>query len=141
MPGELYEGGCLCGAIRYRVEGPARNLCWCHCRSCRLASGAPFVAWATFDRARFQLVRGELATHRSSEPVLRGHCRSCGTSISYEHRERPGELDLTLATLDDARGLKPECHIMVSHKLPWVALGDGLPQFREWRGASEREDR
>ena len=128
-----YEGGCLCGAVRYRVSGAARDLCYCHCRSCRLSTGAHCVAWATFERDRFELLRGALASRRSSPPVVRSFCAACGAAISYANDAAPRELDVTLASLDDARGLAPACHIWVSHKLPWVALGDGLPQFPERR--------
>ena len=48
MSDDAYEGGCLCGSARYRATGPASNACYCLCRSCRLASGATPVAWATF---------------------------------------------------------------------------------------------
>jgi hypothetical protein len=91
------------------------------------------VAWATFDRRGFACLQGEIAQHASSEQVLRGYCRSCGTALSYEHRARPGEIDVTLASLDEPGALAPACHIWVSHKLPWVVLGDGLPQYGEWR--------
>lgn len=128
-----YEGGCLCGRVRYRVSGAAQNLCYCHCRSCRLAAGAHCVAWGSFDPARFELLRGELARVRSSEHVLRSFCAACGTAIGYANDRRPQELDVTLSSLDDVRDLAPECHIWVSHKLPWVRLADGLPQFAEWR--------
>jgi hypothetical protein len=128
-----YEGGCLCGAVRYRVSGAARDLCYCHCRSCRLSTGTHCVAWATFERDRFELLRGVLASRRSSPPVVRSFCAACGAAITYAHDATPRELDVTLASLDDARGLAPACHIWVSHKLPWVALGDGLPQFPERR--------
>lgn len=131
--GRAYEGGCLCGATRYRAAGPATNRCYCHCRSCRGASGAPYVAWATVPAAGFALTRGALATVRSSEPVTRGFCPRCGTALTYAHSARPGELDVTLASLDEAGALAPECHIWVSDRLPWVVLGDGLPQHEEWR--------
>jgi hypothetical protein len=133
MADDAYLGGCLCGAVRYRATGPARNLCFCHCRSCRRASGAPFVAWATFDASRFTLASGALASVRSSERVLRTFCRDCGTSLTYRHDARPNDLDVTLASLDEPRVLRPACHIWVSNKLPWVALGDGLPAYAEWR--------
>ena len=133
--GEL-EGGCLCGATRFRVSGPVTNLCCCHCRSCRLAAGAPFVAWGTFETARFGLLRGELARYRSSKSVVRSFCSTCGTALTYTHDARPGELDVALVTLDDPGALRPECHIWTSHKLPWVALGDGLPEHPEWRQGS-----
>ena len=127
------EGGCLCGALRFRVSGEARHRAYCHCRSCRLATGAPFVAWATFPAERFELLRGELKHVRSSEKVERGFCASCGTSISYVHDARPRQIDVSSATLDDATAIRPECHIWVSDKLPWVEIGDGLPQFAEWK--------
>jgi hypothetical protein len=127
------EGGCLCGATRFRVSGAVTNLSYCHCRSCRLASGAPFVAWGTFETSRFRLLRGELARFRSSKPVVRSFCPACGTALTYAHDARPGELDVTLVALDDPGALAPECHIWVSHKLPWVTLGDALPQYPEWR--------
>ncbi|MGI9589907.1 MAG: GFA family protein [Myxococcota bacterium] len=132
MGAPVFEGGCLCASTRFRVTGEAKNRCYCHCRSCRLAAGAPFVAWGTFPTGGFQVIEGELREHRSSAKVLRGFCASCGTAISYRHEERPGELDVALATLDDPAAVTPECHIWVSQKLPWVALADGLPGFPEW---------
>jgi len=128
-----HAGGCACGAIRYRASGLATNLCFCHCHSCRSASGAPFVAWATFEPSHFELTRGRLAEYASSRPVIRGCCRRCGTTLSYRHRARPQEIDLTLASLDDPGALPPGCHIWVSEKLPWVELADGLPQHARWR--------
>ena len=131
-----YEGGCLCGAVRYRVTGTARNRCYCHCRSCRLATGAPFVAWATFDRSRFETVAGTLTTVRSSKHVERGFCGKCGTSITYVHDKRPEDLDVTLATITNAEAIAPERHIWVADKLAWVAIGDGLPEHDKWGGDS-----
>ncbi len=123
-----YEGSCLCGATRYRVSGTAR-VGICHCRSCRLASGAQNVAWAIFERSAFSVTRGELAFFHSSPEVRRGYCGSCGTTLSFETEQRPADVDLTLATLEDPDDLKPECHVWVSHKLPWVTITDGLRQF------------
>ena len=125
-----YEGSCLCGGTRYRVSGAAR-VGICHCRSCRLAAGAQSVAWAIFDPQTFSVTRGELVFFRSSPGVQRGHCGTCGTTISFETEHRPMDVDLALATLEDPGDLRPECHVWVSHKLPWVTLSDGLPQFAE----------
>jgi hypothetical protein len=74
--------------------------------------------------------------YRASAEVLRGFCSTCGTALTYEHARRPGQVDLTLASFDDPALLRPEYHIWVSHRLPWVVLGDGLPQYAEWRTAS-----
>jgi len=133
MSDREFEGGCLCAATRFRVSGAARSRCYCHCRSCRLAFGAPFVAWATFPAASFRLDRGKLAEYRSSQGVTRGFCGSCGSGITYRNERRIEELDVALATLDDPGPLRPEYHIWVSQKLPWVEPGDQLPVFDEWR--------
>jgi len=132
MDSRELEGGCLCGATRYRVSGPVENLCCCHCRSCRLAAGAPFVAWGTFQTARFQPLGARLAEHASSARVRRGFCGTCGTTLTYLHEGRAGQLDVALATLDDPSALRPEFHLWVSEKLPWVSVDD-LPAYPEWR--------
>jgi hypothetical protein len=133
LSNQEFEGGCLCASTRFRVSGTAKSRCYCHCRSCRLASGAPFVAWATFPAAEFRLIHGKLAQYRSSESVLRGFCDSCGTGITYRNQRQIEQIDVAVATLDDSGSLQPEYHIWVSHRLSWVTLGDELPQFAEWR--------
>jgi hypothetical protein len=124
-----HAGGCLCGEVRYQVRGEVSNLCYCHCTSCRRATGAPLVPWGTFAREGFRLTRGALAEYRSSPAVVRGFCAACGTSLTYRHAARPAELDVALATLDDAARFAPQMHVWVSEKLPWVSISDGLPQF------------
>lgn len=134
MNESVLEGGCLCGATRFRVAGPARNRCCCHCRSCRLASGGPFVAWATFPREGFVVTGGALAAYRSSPHVERGYCAACGSALTYRSERSPGEIDVAVATLDDPHAAAPEYHIWVSHQLAWVETGD-LPCWPEERPA------
>jgi hypothetical protein len=129
-----YTGGCLCGAVRYQLTGAGTNLCYCHCTSCRRAAGAPAVPWGTFARGAFSVARGNMAEYRSSPPVLRGFCAQCGTALTYRHERRPAEIDVTLASLDDARALAPTMHVWVSDKLPWISISDGLPQFERGLG-------
>jgi hypothetical protein len=125
----ILTGGCLCGAVRYETTGEPTLLCCCHCESCRKAAGAPMVPWGTYRTTQFVVTRGRIAEFRSSPPVTRGHCADCGTSLTYRHETRPGEIDVTLASFDDAAALAPTAHIWVQDKLPWVTLADGLPQF------------
>jgi hypothetical protein len=120
-------GGCFCGAVRFEVEGPEKFACFCHCHSCQHAAGAPVVAWATYARDTFRVTSGELRTYSSSPGVTRGICAACGTSISYEHADRPGEIDLTLNSLDDSSAPVLRAHIWVEDKVPWLVLGDDLP--------------
>jgi hypothetical protein len=129
MNEQHYSGGCLCGAVRYEVTGPVTNPCYCYCNSCRRASGAPLVGWGTFAHSRFRVTRGTLAEYRSSPQVTRGFCKACGGALTYRHDARAGEIDVTLASLDEAATLAPQMHVWVSDKLPWVMIRDGLPQF------------
>jgi hypothetical protein len=92
------------------------------------------VAWGTFASERFRVVRGALAIFRSSEPVERGFCGACGTSLSYAHAARPGQIDVALASLDAPAALVPVCHIWLADRVAWGPLADGLPQFQGWRG-------
>jgi hypothetical protein len=128
-----YEGSCLCGRVGYQARGEVTNLCFCHCSSCRRATGAPMVPWGTFSAANFSIVRGRLAEYRSSPKVTRGFCAECGTSLSYRHDDRSGEIDVTLSTLDAPGVLVPEVHIWVEDKLPWVVIADGRAQFARFR--------
>ena len=135
MSAPLYCGGCLCGAVRYRADGAAHNLCYCHCESCRRATGAAWAAWATFERAHFRVTRGELREYRSSARVLRGFCAACGSSLTYRSEARPAEIDVTLVTLDEPAQLSPQMHVWVADKLPWVLISDELPQHPAGGGA------
>jgi hypothetical protein len=117
MSEKSWSGGCLCGAVRYEAKGEGRDLCFCHCDSCRRATGAVMVPWA------------KLAEYRSSAEVLRGFCSACGTSLTYHHEKRAGEIDVAIATLDTPAELPPLAHIWVKDKLPWVTLTDGLPEY------------
>ena len=122
-------GGCFCGAVRFEIQGPERFACFCHCHSCQHAVGAPVVSWATYLRESFHVTAGELRTYSSSPGVTRGICATCGTSISYEHTDRPGEIDLTLNSLDDPSAPVLKAHIWTEDKASWFQIGDDLPVY------------
>lgn len=127
----ILEGGCLCGAIRYRVEGSPSSVSICHCRSCRRASGAPAVGWFVVSRAQFKLLSGVLAICQSSKPVHRGFCRQCGTQLTYQHESAPDTIELTIASLDTPERLPPTKEIWLAEKLPWAAVNANLKQYTE----------
>ncbi|AKJ31803.1 GFA family protein [Caldimonas brevitalea] len=114
----LHEGGCLCGAVRYRIEGEPLTSGLCHCASCRRASGAPAVAWLTVHRDRFDWLTGAPFSYRSSPGVLRTFCGQCGTPLTYR---RAGEetLDVTTATLDAPQDYPPREDTWPEERLPW----------------------
>jgi hypothetical protein len=133
----VYAGGCFCGDIRFEVSGPLLYSAFCHCESCRRASGGAYVAWATFAAAGFDILAGELTRHHSSPGVTRGHCAKCGTSLTYEHAGREGQIDVTVAAFDDPSQFEPVAHIFVEDKLDCVRLDDGLPRYSRNTGSPE----
>lgn len=133
MNENLLTGSCYCGYIKYRVTGIFKTQCFCHCRSCQLASGSPYVAWGTIDRTQFEITQGTLKDITTSAGVHRGFCEQCGTSLTYHQEKYPDTIDICLATVDDPGLVRPTCHIWISDKLPWVSIDDGLPQYPEWR--------
>lgn len=127
------EGGCICGAIRYRVSGKPTNSMVCHCQTCRRVAASPVVAWVTFPTVQFQLLQGQPTAFHSSQPVRRTFCAACGTPITYEHSDSVGFVDVTTCSLDNPESFPPTHHSWLSHDLAWVRFGDGLPTFQEWR--------
>ena len=133
MPNTIAEGGCACGAIRYRVSGRPTNTMICHCQTCRRVAASPVVAWLTFPVARFQLVAGRPSVFHSSQPVRRTFCGACGTPLTYEHADSPDSVDVTTCSLDSPGAFPPTHHSWLSHGVAWIRFGDGLPTFQQWR--------
>lgn len=125
------EGGCLCGAIRYRLEGEPLVSATCQCRSCRKASAAAVVPWLHLDLDRFHIATGHPAEFESSPGVTRTFCARCGTPLTYWRKDYGPTIDVTTCSLDDPEAYPPAVHVWTSHALAWVKLTDGLPCFDE----------
>jgi len=137
LPDVPLEGGCFCGAIRYRAAGMVWDISHCHCADCRRSSGAAFVSWASVGRGEFAWTRGVPGEYRYAGRT-RTFCPRCGTSLTFAE-EGLAEIDLTLASLDDPAFLTPTDHLWTEDQLPWVRLADGLPRHARGRVAGERE--
>ena len=129
MPSPVTDGGCFCGAVRYRLTGPPTASMICHCQSCCRAAGSPAVAWLTVAADDFSLVRGSPCEFHSSRQVTRTLCASCGTPLTYTHADRPGEIDVTTCSLDDPAAFPPTYHSWTSHSPAWLRFGDDLPVY------------
>lgn len=130
------EGGCFCGAVRFELSGEPLGSMICHCQSCRRISGAPVVAWITFNSDDFRLICGDPREFASSPGVLRTFCTACGTPITYRNAKTPDEIDLTTCTLDDPNIFPPTHHSWLSDDVHWVKFGDQLPTYLKSRYAS-----
>lgn len=133
MSAVAYEGGCLCGAVRYRAMAlPLRTL-YCHCSMCRRASGAPVVAWVMFPLESFAYTRGTPRSYTSSTWASRQFCEDCGTPLVCRLNEGAVEIDVNVTTLDDPVRVTPSAHIWTSASVPWLELADGLPRHERER--------
>lgn len=130
----VFEGGCLCGKVRYRAESMPSDQVSCHCRLCQRSAGAPYLAWLTFSVACFSYTAAEPRVYASSPVAQREFCADCGTQLVFRHTACPTELDVTTVSLDEPNfpELAPREHIWTDSKITWVELGD-LPCHRQRR--------
>jgi hypothetical protein len=123
-----HDGGCMCGAVRYRLHGPFTYSAHCHCRSCQRAVGAGFATFSAVAPESFEIMQGEIEIYDSSPGVRRGFCRRCGTSLTYAG---DGWTDVAVlsATLDEPAAAVPTSNVYLEHRQPWVALDKSLKKF------------
>src|SRR5687768_11923184 len=128
MTDRTFEGGCACGAVRYRARGVPQDETLCHCTDCRRASGAPLVGWATFATHEVSW-SGTPKQRRSSERATRSFCAECGTALTYQLVAHPELIDVTLGSLDDPNAIPPKDHTFTRSELRWLECADGLPRY------------
>lgn len=130
-PTDVLEGGCLCGAIRYRITPPPLDAAYCHCRMCQKASGAAAVAWVSVVPEQFAYVAGTPAVYRSSEWASREFCGACGSPLVFRYSDPARPLDVTVASLDTPDAVTPEYHIWTASRIGWFETTDPLPRYPE----------
>ncbi len=134
-------GRCLCGAVRYRVRGPLRDVTACHCEQCRRTSGH-FVAATTARLDDFALVEeGGLAWYRSSAEARRGFCRTCGSSLFWQPTGGD-RICIMAGTLDQPTGLTTSMHIYADQVADYHAVPEGMAtrtgaEYLAWRAARD----
>ena len=133
----MIRGSCLCGGVKYELSRPPTSMASCHCSMCRKAHGAAFGTYAQVDRAVLRFTSGAelVRRYRSSPPIHRSFCSTCGSNLSFEYEGMPDALWLCAGTLDDDPGIRPSAHVFVGSKAPWYEITDALPQHKTYRGA------
>ena len=131
MEEETHEGGCLCGAVRYRITGEALGVEYCHCSMCRKAAGAPVVVWMDFDTSAVTWLTLGPKRYASSPDALRGFCSACGSALTFENKNTPNKISLTVGTLDTPEAVAPRQHIYADDQIPWLTLQDNLPRYKQ----------
>jgi hypothetical protein len=123
-------GGCLCGGVRYEVNGTLRPVIMCHCTQCRRMTGH-FMAATAARLADFRLVAQEpLRWYRSSPQAERGFCGRCGSTLFWKDAGR-AYVSIAAGTLDDSNGLAVAGHIFVRDKGAYYDIDDAAPQYSD----------
>ena len=127
---EILEGGCLCGAVRYRITAPFRPVIACHCRQCARWSGHVVAATAVA-LTRFAYLSGDdddVTWYAASPHAERGFCGRCGSNLFW--RETAADhLSIMAGTLDQPTGLMLGANIYVADKSDYYQINDDLPAF------------
>ncbi|WDR05026.1 GFA family protein [Devosia rhodophyticola] len=128
MSDEL-TGGCLCGAVRYRVADEFEYAANCHCSNCRRATGSAFKPFAGITVEKFHITAGGDSLLIYGDPSAHdAHCAKCG-SLLYSLVRDGTYFHIPMGTLADAPSMFPTAHIFVASKAPWYEITDGLPQY------------
>jgi hypothetical protein len=134
-------GGCLCGAVKFRVSEPLLGAAYCHCKRCQRRTGTAFSVTGLTQPGSFAVTDGEDAV-RSYDPAdggwIKSFCSECGSQLYTVNPENPELIAVRLGAFDDDPGVRPAVHQFVDYAAPWQPIpDDGLPRFPErltWEG-------
>jgi len=135
------DGGCACGAVRYRLASEPMFVHCCHCRDCQRQTGSAFVLNALIETNRIALLAGAPEVVPVPTDSGRPHdvhrCPTCKTAVWSDYGRRGVLRFVRVGTLDDPAALQPDVHIYTRSKLPWVRLPDGVPAFEAYYDSSK----
>jgi hypothetical protein len=131
------EGGCACGAVRYRLTDAPMFVHCCHCSCCQTETGSAFVLNALIESDRVELLKGApeavLTPTESGKGQQVWRCPDCRVALWSNYG---GAVDVLrfvrIGTLDAPAALPPDVHIFTRSKLPWVRLPEGIPAFEAY---------
>lgn len=151
MGERVREGGCDCGAVRYRLTGEPMMVHNCHCRRCQKQTGSTGVVNAFFETERVEILSGDWTRHATTGGSGRDHvicsCSRCGTAL-WSWYGSLGRLSygIRAGTMDEPGSVTPDVVIFTDSAMPWVGLPDGIPSFPAYYDMrevlpQERQDR
>ena len=136
---DLFDGGCACGTVRYRLNSAPMFVHCCHCRDCQRQTGSAFVINALIETDRIVMVSGEpkpvAAPTDSGSPHDIYRCPKCQCAVWSDYGARPALRFVRVGTLHDPGALAPDVHIFIRSKLPWVTLPKDVPSFEVYYDA------
>jgi hypothetical protein len=129
----MTEGRCLCGALRYEIDGPFVDMLHCHCSMCRKHHGAPYATWVAAPASGFRWTAEPttLVSYASSAGFHRDFCSACG-SVAPLVNAQMGLVIAPAGNLVDDPGIRPSKHMFVASRAPWFEISDDLPRHDEY---------
>ncbi len=135
MTGNL-EGGCACGAVRYRLTSAPMFVHCCHCLDCQRQTGSAFVLNALIETDRVVLLSGSPAAvpvpTDSGSPHDIYRCPKCQTALWSDYGRRAKLRFVRVGTLDRPSAIEPDVHIYTRSKQPWITLPKDKPAFEAY---------
>ena len=129
MTEKHYMGQCLCGKIKYRAQDPTVWVGYCHCQSCRRATGASAVTYVGFNDVDVIFFKGNPKVFQSSDGINRGFCNDCGSPLTYQADQFPEYVQIHIGSFDNPEKFRPLAHVHYCEKIPWYEVDDHLPHF------------
>lgn len=130
MEDKITNGGCMCGAIRFRAIGREKGAGYCHCQSCRRQTGAPVAAFVVFAADQVRWVQGDRKRYESSPSRFRSFCDTCGASLAFEdYSHEPALVEFHISALDHPNEFPPNEHTHYLERISWLDLSDELTKF------------
>lgn len=130
---ETFEGGCSCGALRYRLTNRPLITHCCHCLDCQRQTGSAFAINALIETSHIDMLKGAPKCVAMPSPSGRGHdvyrCDQCDVAMWSDYGKRPYLRFVRVATLYQPHAIAPDVHIFTRSKVPWVRLPDGARAF------------
>jgi hypothetical protein len=128
---DRHTGSCLCGAVRYEVNGPLRPVVACHCVQCRKQTGTYMSATAAADRDLSVTSGDALKWYRSSETARRGFCSACGSVLFWKGDGRDYTA-IAAGSIDGKTGLPFEGHIFCDFAGDYYEIAGGSYRKGTW---------
>jgi hypothetical protein len=125
--GEVHTGACLCGAVKFRVDGPMREIVFCHCGQCRRQTGLYYASTNVADTDLTIEGAENITWYQSSKEGRRGFCKHCGSALFWKY-DGQEQISIQAGSLDTPTQLTPGYHIFCADKGDFYEINDGLPQ-------------
>lgn len=130
------EGGCRCGAVRYRIAlDKLPNVYACHCLDCQTWSGSAFSLQFFVPEDALEVIGTPYLYERPSddgERISRQRgCATCITRVYNTNTRRPGFAVVRAGTLDASDVLSIVAHIWTKRKLAGIDIPKDVPSWSE----------